>query len=140
GGEQRQEDQAEQHEAARLVPPVPAELLEQGRGADGQPHADRQRPRLAQHQLSQRRDHAGSGTQRASVAMRACDTSTSSAATYRSAASSPGHETPSPSAVKNTPNVVSTTPTTYFRCVSGRRLSGACNTAPTATTSASAST
>src|SRR5690348_261755 len=125
---QGDQDAREEHEAARVAPPrvVAERRVEQQPGDEHDGHAERKRPGLAQHQLAQRA-HAA-----ATRAIWNCDTATSAAATYRSAASPPGQCTPSPSARKKTPNVESITPTPYFRCDSGSRASGRCTIAPTA--------
>src|SRR3954454_6049866 len=132
-GDERAGQQREQDEAAGVLPPV----RRSGRGAQrcgdshGDDDADRQRPRLAQDELADRPHHAAASVDAgrpppapASTRTAPCDTSSQTASTSRSAASPRGQSAPSPSAQKNVPNVVSTSPTTYFSSVSGSRRNG----------------
>src|SRR5438309_1543538 len=61
-----------------------------------------------------------------------------SAASAGSARSPPGHGTPRPSPLQNTPKADSNIPTASFRVFSGTRTSGRCTAKPIATTSAQA--
>src|SRR3954462_10422811 len=138
-GDEGPGQEREQDEAAGVLPPV----RRSGRGAQdrGDPHGDedpdRQRPRLAEDELAQRPHHAAASVDAgrpppppppppapdaappppapARTRTAPCDTSSQTASTSRSAASPRGPSAPSPSAQKNVPNVVSTSPTTYFR-------------------------
>src|SRR3954454_9976289 len=146
-GDEGPGQEREQDEAAGVLPPV----RRSGRGAQdrGDPHGDedpdRQRPRLAEDELAQRPHHAAASVDAgrpppapARTRTAPCDTSSQTASTSRSAASPRGQSAPSPSAQKNVPNVVSTSPTTYFSSLSGRRLSGRCSTNPRPSTRATA--
>src|SRR3954470_12166536 len=146
-GDEGPGQEREQDEAAGVLPPV----RRSGRGAQdrGDPHgdedADRQRPRLAQDELADRPHHAAASVDAgrpppapASTRTAPCDTSSQTASTSRSAPSPSGQSTPSPSAQKNVPNVVSTSPTTYFSSLSGSFRSGRCSTSPRPRTSTTA--
>src|SRR4051794_24992851 len=148
-GDERAGQQREQDEAAGVLPPV---RRSSGRAQRrGDPHrdedADRQRPRLAEDELAQRPHHALASDDDdagrpppapASARTAPCDTSSQNASTTGSAPSPSGQPTPSPSAQKTVPNVVSTSPTTYFSSVSGSRRSGRCSTNPSPSTSTTA--
>src|SRR5689334_10287031 len=125
--EERDDEEREQHEAPRLVPPAarPRGLPDEERGRDGHRDADRQRPRLAQHELAQRaehyataRDSAGRRGAAESARTAPCETPSHTASTTSRPASPSGQCTPMPSAQKNVPNVVSTSPTTYLSSLS----------------------
>src|SRR3954468_17188002 len=146
-GDEGPGQEREQDEAAGVLPPV----RRSGRGAQdrGDPHgdedSDRQRPRLAREHVARRPHHApaspGAGPPPPAPARTRtapCDTSSQTASTSRSAASPRGQSAPSPSAQKNVPNVVSTSPTTYFSSVSGSRRNGRCSTTPSPSTSTTA--
>src|SRR3954469_25143633 len=81
--QQRDNDQREQHEAAAVAPPrgVAGHSTEQAGNTHSERDAYRQHPRLAEHELSQRRHQAGTlAGGRASAAMRSQLTSTSAPA------------------------------------------------------------
>src|SRR5262249_290152 len=70
----------------------------------------------------------------ASIRVKASEMAMKKTKIPKSAKSSPGQATPSPSPVQNTPNVVSMRPTTYFSVFSGTLESGRCTARPTAST------
>src|SRR3954469_23010666 len=145
--DERSGEQREQDEPARVLPPVrrSGQRSDDGGGADGEDDADRKRPRLAKQELAQRAHHAAASVEAgrprpapASARTAPCETSSQNARTRSSPPSPSGQSAPSPSAQKNVPNVVSTSPTTYLSSVSGRRRSGRCSTIPRPSTSTTA--
>src|SRR4051812_41836528 len=146
-GDERPGQQREEHETPGVLPPA----RRSGERTDhrGDPHgdedADRKRPRLAEDELAQRSHHAAASVDAgrprpapASARTAPCDSSSQNPSTSRSPPSPRGQSAPRPSAQKNVPNVVSTSPTTYLSCVSGRRRSGRCRKNPSPRTSATA--
>src|SRR3954454_18724168 len=143
--DERDDEQCEQDEPTAALPPgARAHGLPHGHGdQDGNGDADRQRPGLPQHELAQRPQHHATardaGRDAAESARTiACETTSHTASTTRSPASPRGQCTPSPSAQKNVPKVVSTRPTTYLSSLSGSRRSGRCRSTPRPTTSTTA--
>src|SRR3954451_7156586 len=139
--DERDDEEGEQYEAAAGLPPGARRRAH----GDREPHrhrdADRQRPRLPQQELAQRPQHHATALGRGaadSARTIACETTTHTASTTSSPASPSGQSTPRPSAQKNVPNVVSTSPTTDFRSLSGRRRSGRCRSSPSPITSTTA--
>src|SRR6476646_6037819 len=141
-------EQGEQDEAARVLPPVgrSGDRAEDSGDADGDRDPDRQDPRLPQDELAHRAHQAAASSTRgrrpprapASIRTAAWEIPSQIASTISSEASPSGQSTPRPSAQKNVPKVVSTSPTTYLSSLSGRRRSGRCRTSPSPITSASA--
>src|SRR4029078_9879055 len=122
-------EQGEQDEAARVLPPVgrSGDRAEDSGDADGDRDPDRQDPRLPQDELAHRAHQAAASSTRdarlppepASTRTAAWEIPSQIASTMSSEASPSGQSTPRPSAQKNVPNVVRTSPTTYLSSLSG---------------------
>src|SRR4051812_41545751 len=139
GAGERRHQQREEDEAAPVGPPAPRSGHPPNHrgGPDGGRDPEREHPRLAEDELANGphvatpdEDGDTGRPPAASARTAACDTSSHAPSTTSSAASPSGQRTPRPSAQKKVPNVVSTSPTTYFSSLSGSRRSGRCSAAP----------
>src|SRR6478736_2556536 len=133
-------EQHEEQPAARHPPPAvgPGQQADRARDRQGAGDAGGQDPGLAEHELAQRPHAATSVREPTSQRTNAALTSPQAPRMNSSEASPSGQCTPMPSAAKNVPKLVRTSPTSSFSSVSGTRRSGRWSTRPRATTATTA--
>src|SRR5262249_35552482 len=122
------------HDRGQDRPRVPAEMDGEDRRGDSEHHHNGDPPVVADHEVvpepGEPREPLHAVTAGADVAPRiqdaiASENAANTATRTSRDASPPGHATPAPSPLQNTPNDVSMTPTPNFNEFSGTRESGA---------------